>query len=173
MGKIMILSFVPVLAVVFCVCCERIDNCSPGQADEVHGTSVSLAGIAGMFSEIPIDLIQIAEVHDAVSSSEANGYDEEYMMNDLISSPGRGVGDEASTTKSVSVYPVPIKDLIEKYLADKFGTKSETDGSSLVTEYLDKLRSSGAQIYWPNSERWDGKTIPIITFDPGDGSGTN
>ena len=29
------------------------------------------------------------------------------------------------------------------------------------------------QIYWPYSENWDGKDLPIITFDPEDGAKTN
>ena len=29
------------------------------------------------------------------------------------------------------------------------------------------------QIYWPYSENWDGKELPVITFDPMDGAETN
>jgi len=39
--------------------------------------------------------------------------------------------------------------------------------------FLEALTSSDIQIYWPFSETWDGKTMPIITFDPEDGSEAN
>jgi len=39
--------------------------------------------------------------------------------------------------------------------------------------YLEALSSSDIQIYWPFNESWDGETLPIITFDPEDGSDAN
>jgi hypothetical protein len=39
--------------------------------------------------------------------------------------------------------------------------------------FIKSLTQSDAQIYWPYSEVWDGKQLPIITFDPEDGSDTN
>ena len=35
------------------------------------------------------------------------------------------------------------------------------------------LQKSDIQIYWPYSEKWDGKEYPVITFDPDDGSSAN
>ena len=33
--------------------------------------------------------------------------------------------------------------------------------------------NSDVQIYWPYSERWDGETMPVITFDPENGAEAN
>ena len=40
-------------------------------------------------------------------------------------------------------------------------------------EFLGALMESDIQIYWPFSEAWDGETMPVITFDPEDGSEVN
>ncbi len=37
-------------------------------------------------------------------------------------------------------------------------------------DFLEELRSSGLQIYWPYSEDWDGETMPVITFIPDEDS---
>jgi hypothetical protein len=42
-----------------------------------------------------------------------------------------------------------------------------------VDAFLEALARSDMQIYWPFSEEWDGATMPIITYDPEDGSETN
>ena len=39
--------------------------------------------------------------------------------------------------------------------------------------FLDALSDSDVQIYWPFSENWDGESLPIVTFDPEDGSDAN
>ena len=39
--------------------------------------------------------------------------------------------------------------------------------------FLDALSRSDMQIYWPFSEDWDGEQLPIITYDPEDGSASN
>ena len=91
------------------------------------------------------------------------------MFEDLLSNPGAGVGDQQ--TKSGSGYSRPIKDLLKERLLDVQATK---DGSAQeVEEYLNNLLKSDIQIYWPYSELWDGKTTPIVTYDPGDGATSN
>ncbi len=129
----------------------------------------SLSDVALMLSELPLDSEHLSEVHDAVSSSSGNGYDEEYMMSDLFSSPGAGVGDSRSETRAGS-YPRPLKDLIADYVSSRYATKS---GADEVQEYLDALSGSDMQIYWPYSEDWDGESYPIVTFDPGYGADSN
>lgn len=42
-----------------------------------------------------------------------------------------------------------------------------------VEERIRQLCESGVQIYWPYSENWDGKSLPVITYDPGNGRATN
>ncbi|MBR0174322.1 MAG: hypothetical protein IJQ22_02300, partial [Bacteroidales bacterium] len=112
-------------------------------------------------------------VHCAVSASASNGYDEEYMMLDLLTIPGAGVGDDRTkAVKASAAYSVPIKSLIEEYFAKKTSASTKS-GASDVQRYLDDLRDSGMQIYWPYSEEWDGETLPLVTFDPGNGAESN
>lgn len=132
---------------------------------------LSSKGIARMLSELPLEQSHLQEVFDAVGASSGNGYDEEYMMKDVVTSPGAGVGDGPSTRAFRSAsYSRPLKDLIADYISFSSGMKS---GASDVQAYLDALGDSGMQIYWPYSEDWDGFSFPIITFDPGYGAQTN
>ena len=85
-------------------------------------------------------------------------------MEDLFTAPGAGVGDKA-TKVARRVYSTPLKDLINNYLSS---TKA---GSSTFT--AKDLEKSGLQLYWPWYDNWDGKSLPAITFDPGDGSTSN
>jgi hypothetical protein len=134
---------------------------------------MSKRDVARMLSSLPIGSAQMGEVYDAVSSSSANGYDEEYMMLDLLTIPGAGVGDDRTkAVKASAAYPVPIKSLIEEYLAKKTSAPTKS-GASDVQHYLDDLRDSGMQIYWPYSDEWDGESLPVITYDPLDGASKN
>ena len=163
--------------------CEHLDDDM-----DIHGggdrSPVSLDEVARLLSEINIGEQQVREVSDAVSSSSDNGYDEEYTMRDLFRTPGAGVGDSALPDKAVPAarsYAAPLKDMIREHLLSR-GTPSlarssvpctEEDRLASAEEFLAELESSDIQIYWPFSEDWDGKTLPVITFDPCDGSETN
>lgn len=152
------------------VSCEHVDH--TGEINDPEARIIPLEDVAKLLSVLPIETDQMTEVHDAVSSSDGNGYDEEYMMRDLLSVPGTGVGDEAMG-KSVSTrsYSRPLKELIAEQLSTR--TKS-SDGSVLSPEeYLDALEKSNMQIYWPYYRNWDGKEWPIVTFDPGNGAEVN
>lgn len=147
--------------------------CDPATPFEQPAASESmeLSEVASLLAELPLDAEHYLEVHDAVKSSSDNGYDEEYTMASLFECPGRGVGEQTSQTK-VSSYSHPIRSLIDDYFATR--TKSDdilhgADPESFITG----LKASDVQIYWPYSERWDGKTAPVITFDPGTGAGVN
>lgn len=136
-----------------------------GQTSEVETSAVetvSLEELAGILSEIPFGMSQVQEVYDAVCASSSNGYDEEYTMQDLFSSPGAGVGDGGSSTKASS-YTVPFRDLISEYVQSLSLTKaSEMDADT----WLEDVSSSDMQIYWPYSSDWDGSQLPVITFAP-------
>ncbi len=136
-------------------------------SQEDSGT-LSRSQLARLLSELPLGEEQLNEVYDAVSSSSGNGYDEEYLMSDLLTCPGKGVGEKADQTKAAS-YSSPIKDLMSNYLAEKYTTKG---GAAEAVRYLEDLASSDLQIYWPYSEDWNGD-FPIITFDPGYGAESN
>jgi|LSQX01.2.fsa_nt_gb hypothetical protein len=150
--------------------CETALKDSPAPVPPVDELC-SMQGVARMLAALPIGEEQLAEVYNAVSSSSANGYDEEYMLCDLLSSPGAGVGDDPDTRSAAKArYSLPLRDMISDYLASYIATKA---GEKDVQEYLDELSASGIQIYWPYSEEWDGKQVPLITFNPGYGAESN
>lgn len=152
------------------VSCEHVDHTR--EINDPEARIIPLEDVAKLLSALPIETDQMTEVHDAVSSSDGNGYDEEYMMRDLLSVPGTGVGDEAmGKSMSTRSYSRPLKELIAEQLSTR--TKS-SDGSVLSPEeYLDALEKSNMQIYWPYYRNWDGKEWPIVTFDPGNGAEAN
>ena len=148
--------------------CEVLDNDIEKHTD--NNRYVGLDEVAEVLSALPLDLQHMQEVYDAVTSSSGNGYDEEYTMQMLFDSPGTGVGDVK--TRAGAAYPTPLRDLIESYVRSGIQTKSGGKVYS-ADDFLDALTSSDIQIYWPYSENWDGATLPIVTFDPEDGSEVN
>ena len=119
----------------------------------------SLSDVAKILSDLPLEAEHLDEVYDAVGSSSGHGYDEEYRLTDLFAAPGAAEG-----------YKKPLRDLFADYLAQKYGTKA---GAADVERYLNALSESDMQIYWPYSESWDGRSFPIVTFDPGYGAESN
>lgn len=140
--------------------CDRTDlpeaSLSQASGVTVPVSGLSVESVARMLSELPLTIAQTREVYDGVSSSSANGYDEEYPFSVLVSNPGSGVGDELLRTRSQAEYPEPLRDLLSSS-----GLSLTRSGS-----FLEALSDSGLQIYWPYSENWDGETLPTITFDP-------
>ena len=137
---------------------------------------VSLEELAYIFSKLPLEQEHLDEVHAAVSSSLENGYDEEYMMADLFESPGAGVGSASADTKAASGrWKRPLRSLLEDYLEQAYVTRADVvlPAPGSAAEYISVLTKSDAQIYWPYSEDWDGSSLPVITFDPGDGMTAN
>ena len=148
-------------AIIILAGCEYVDHTGESGYPSVR---VDIDSVARLLSYLPIGAEQVLEVKAAVSSSSDNGYDEEYMMKDLFCSPGSGVGDDEQTrsTKSAS-YSNPLRDLIRQRVESACAFTRSSGGAD---EYLEALENSGLQIYWPYSENWDGKTLPVITFDP-------
>lgn len=161
--KRIVLSVLPILLLVACAEYE-IEH-----AEKPVRSGFTLRELARIFSELPLDAEHLSEVHEAVTASSGNGYDEEYMMRDLLSSPGAGVGDGPARA-TVKSYSKPLRDLLEDYFASKSFTRS---GEAGVQAWFDELTSSGMQIYWPYSEDWNGRDFPVITFNPGYGAETN
>lgn len=131
----------------------------------------SLEEFAGILSALPMDRSHLGEVFDAVCASSENGYDEEYMLADLVGSPGAGVGDGVFRSKAAPRYDRPLRDLLSDYFEANPSAVPTRAGSSEAC--LRMLEESDMQIYWPYSEDWDGSTLPIITYDPGYGAETN
>lgn len=163
--------------IVLAAGCEELDD-DPAK----YGTVpvIPLDNVARMLSSLPIGNGQLREVHDAVSASSVNGYDEEYMMRDLFLSPGSGVGDGGlayGSAKGTGSYDVPMRDLIMGHL-NAVAVRSGEGGRSVLCgmtpeQYAGYLETSDIQIYWPYSDMWDGETFPVITFDPMDGATAN
>ena len=160
------LIFSAVLLLFSTVSCEIIDDDPVKHVDEKK--YVSLNEVAEVFAGIPLEQSHLQEVHDAVSASSGNGYDEEYTMANLFSNPGSGVGD-CDDTRSEDKYERPLRALIHEHL---LGTKSSS-GMPDPHRWLEELMNSDIQIYWPYSDVWDGESFPVITFDPEDDSEVN
>ena len=154
--------FVGILSVLFAAQgCDKIQEEALPLPDESPRSFVMLEEVAQLLSMLPLGVEQMTEVQDATGASAGNGYDEEYRMQDLFASPGRGVGDVSDT--KAEKYVRPLRDLLREALATK-----ATD-----TDWLDSLALSDVQIYWPGAGAWDGKRLPVITYDPGDGAVQN
>ena len=153
---------------ILSVSCEVTDNTVTVPDDEREYIDVGLGDVAQILAQIPLEQAHLDEVHEAVSSSSTNGYDEEYTMRHLFENPGSGVGDKE--TRSGKSYSRPLREMIEQQVRSMSATKSgglDPDG------FLDALMESDVQIYWPFSEEWDGEQMPLITFDPEDGADKN
>lgn len=153
--------------------CEHLDDDVrthvPGK--EPLPSFLSLEEVARVLSSVDIGASQMGEVHDAVTSSTGNGYDEEYTMQDLFERPGAGVGDVPSKAGG-KTYETPLRQLLSEAVKARYGTKASDEGVDADT-FLDALTASDVQIYWPYSDKWDGSDAPVITFDPEDNSDRN
>ena len=158
-------------AVFGLVSCERLDDDIEKHVGKEDSVAVGLDQVAQMLSVLPIGQAHLDEVHNAACASSANGYDEEYMMSDLFTLPGKGVGD--IPTRVAQMEGETLRDLIEEHVRNQVMTKSGLAGVYDADEYLEALTKSDIQIYWPFSETWDGETMPVITYDPEDGSDVN
>ena len=98
--------------------CEVLDNDIEKHEGKDVIICVELDEVAEVLSDLPLNLSHMQEVHDAVTSSSMNGYDEEYTMRILFESPGKGVGDIA--TRSGVTYKEPLRNLIESYVRECF-----------------------------------------------------
>ena len=152
------------------VSCEVLDNDPDKHLKDEDSTYVGLEEVAEMLALIPLKSSHVNEVHCAVTSSSDNGYDEEYTMKNLFERPGAGVGD--LEVRSGEAYENPLRDLIKEHVYGMAATRSGTDGID-PDRFLTELMSSDIQIYWPFSDSWDGEDMPIITYDPEDGSDKN
>jgi len=154
--------------------CEIIDNDEDTHILDMSSKYISLSEVADILASLHITPEQVREVQDAVRASSDNGYDEEYTMKKLFTAPGAGVGDEE--TRSASGYDVPLSRMIEEHLHEMVSTKSSVS-STLdrlgIDGFLQALEASDIQIYWPFNDNYDTDVMPVITFDPEDGSEVN
>ena len=159
-----------VSALLSAVSCEVLDDDIEKHTKPDSTSRVQLKDVAEILAAVPLRQTHLDEVYKAASSSARNGYDEEYTMKNLFELPGCGVGESVSKI-SVNHQGTLLRDLIEMHVRQA-STKS-APGISDPDVFLEALSSSDIQIYWPFSEGWDGRTLPIITFDPEDESDAN
>lgn len=169
MKKFLFLLLAPFVA----FSCEKVDV-TPAADDDSHDL-LDLQDVAKMISSVGLEPGHLTEVYDAVSSSSGNGYDEEYTMKNLFSSPGTGVGEESQQSGGGKTegdrsgrYSHPLRDALADYLSSMTKSRPVTKGGKEVTaeDYIEFMSSSDMQVYWPYSDGWDGETMPVITFDP-------
>lgn len=185
MKRVIQLAYMLILVLIglqFCSC-ERLDNDPTKHISDSDPEYIELQEVVEILTLLPISTEHLGEVHAAVSASSSNGYDEEYTMTNLFTLPGGGVGDKQ--TRANRSYAQPMRDMIVAIVKDMTSkdskTKSEYQGLNVLRtierlgadRFLDALTKSDMQIYWPFSEAWDGKQMPIITYDPEDGSESN
>lgn len=171
MKKIELLKGIFPVVLAVASACEVVDNDMEKHVDTQNDSSyVGLQEVASILSAVPLEGEHLYEVHSAVTSSSGNGYDEEYTVRDMFSVPGKGVGE--NQTRSTKIYDNPLKSLIENHVRSEAFTKSAGEARN-AEDFLNALMSSDIQIYWPFSEDWDGSALPVITFDPEDGSEVN
>ena len=171
MKKIKLLKGIFPVVLAVASACEVVDNDMEKHVDTQNDSSyVALQEVASILSAVPLEGEHLYEVHSAVTSSSGNGYDEEYTVRDMFSVPGKGVGE--NQTRSTKIYDNPLKSLIENHVRSEAFTKSAGEARN-AEDFLNALMSSDIQIYWPFSEDWDGSALPVITFDPEDGSEVN
>ncbi len=146
--------------------CEVLDDDLETHVAAPAEEAIGLEEVAQLLSSVPLGTEQMAEVMDAAAASARNGYDEEYRMAELFSAPGTGVGGQADT-RAGEPYSTPLRELLLQAVQNRFLTKAGGE-EELARAFLDSLSGSDIQIYWPYSEAWDGKSLPVITYDPGE-----
>lgn len=159
-------KLIPLLMLVSCTGTVEIPD-PPSYPEVPAEVDFSPAGLARMFSRLPLEKEHLREVYDAVGSSCGNGYDEEYTMSCLVGEPGSGVGEAPGTRAKRHAYARPLRELIRDHLAGSATTRAGAE------DLLAALARTDYQLYWPYSSDWDGESFPVITFDPGSGLETN
>lgn len=106
-----------------------------------------------MLCKVQIDTSVCREVHEACTKALENGMDETYRFSELL--------HPTLTTRSTATPNLGAR--INRYFAAPF-IRSVQEASI----DLKALAASKVQIYWPYSEDWDGKTLPLISFAPKD-----
>lgn len=146
-----------------CVLCAVVSvalmSCTKqGLSPEIpqHGQTELLERTAELLASAAADERLRQEVYAAVKESYDAGYDEEYTFRNVLHAPSRGTGFRG--TRSQEQGEMSLKDFIIEAVSS--GTRSG-DGAAL----LDSLADARVQIYWPYSQRWNGKDVPVVTFD--------
>ena len=97
---------------------------------------LTLGKLAKIFAELPLEDIHLMEVHNAATSSRANGYDEEYTLQQLFEAPGCGVGDNPA--KALKSGGPALRDLLGEYFRKESATKAGAADTEALLQALFK-----------------------------------
>lgn len=131
------------------------ENYSVKFSEKVKLEESNLSAVASMLSKISVNNETCNEVHKAVTQALDYGLEESYYFQEILNNKTK-----INKTRSNSQL---LGDLISSYYKNSTKRLLNSDSTDLET-----LANSNIQIYWPYSENWDGKTLPVITFAPED-----
>ncbi|GBU08150.1 hypothetical protein AwDysgo_14810 [Bacteroidales bacterium] len=104
------------------------------------------------------DIVQ--EVKAAVDNSMEYGQDEQLRLIDVLNQ------GESKMLKSAANSPL-AQGIRRKLQENSTGKMAKSTENNLLEAFM---MQGAVQIYWPYSENWDGKTIPVVAFDPRNGN---
>lgn len=130
-------------------------SCSDIQTDKEKKQEEPLnsVDVFNAFTSIKIDSTVTKEVFSLVNQSIKKGLDENFYLKELW------LKEPAVKVSSANGAP-HLKNRLEQFFSKTVATKS--------CNLVDLMENSNWVIYWPYSENWDGKTLPIITPVPED-----
>jgi len=121
----------------------------------------NLQVIAELVANIVDNGIVLEEVKQGVEMSKFFGLDEELRFTDILQ-PKESKMFRSSSANQLS-------QILRSLFNDHKPFTLRSSGDELETFVLD----NNVQIYWPYSENWDGKEIPVVTFNNGSKNANN
>lgn len=126
-----------------------------------------LEKLAAVLADAALDSLAVSEVFAAVGESFDDGYDEEYLMTNAVYAPGHGTSYRSS--RSGGPAGGALYEGMFRAVTGRGGPAlSYTRSDEQARSFLDSLAGTDIQIYWPYADRWDGHTVPVVTFDHGE-----
>lgn len=154
------------VAAVLCSCLGK--ELPPQGGGLIPEEQVSdLEKLAAVLADAALDSLAVREVQAAVGESFGDGYDEEYLMTNAVYAPGRGTSFRAARSgrsASGALYEGMFRAVTGRGGPALAYTRSDEQARS----FLDSLASTDIQVYWPYVDRWDGHSVPVVTFDHGE-----
>lgn len=123
-----------------------------------HSTMAQREAIALWFAN-NYSLLEAKRVHMAITSAVANGLDEILYLKEYAS----------PNPSSNKISKEGISET-SKAFAEEFGRVSEASGSAKANSFgsstFPVTDNEYLQIYWPNSDDWDGSSTPVFVYAP-------
>lgn len=115
-------------------------------------TPQSLRAVGGVIAEMGINLDMVKSVHTSIVGYHKQGSDEHMALEDLFSSEARSLKFNQGLDNFRNA-------LIAEWNRQE-GLRNFSWGGTTSLESF--LKENNITLYWPNSDVWDGKTIPVI-----------